>query len=141
MAEKFTDVREDNSEADAAFERLTGGSPTERRVFEELQRRKLTPGLDFTFQADRLGGISRMGNAKIHFIIHDSKLALRVQGFEWPNLPREAHMLDLLQQMIWTNKQFFVADLLAQEIIDNVRRIVGLALEYKMTPAAEAVLT
>lgn len=140
---KFDDdlgEREVNEAADEAFERLTGGSPTERRVFEELERRGFTPGVDFIFQADRLGGISHYGNAKIHFIVHDFRLALRVQGFEWPNLPADSHALDQLQKEIWTNKGFFVADLLANEIIDNVRRVVGLALEYRMTAAAESVL-
>lgn len=139
MAKTFNDSETD-SEADAAFERETGGSPIERRVYQELVRRGMTPGLDFAFQADRLGGLSRYGNAKIHFIIHNMKIAIRAQGFDWPNLPSTAHALDQLQSLIWTNKGFFVADLLATEIMENVRRVVGLALNYRMTPAAESVL-
>lgn len=138
MAEE--DRQEANQEADAAFEQETGGSPTERRVYQELERRNFSPGVDFIFVPDRQGGVSRYGNAKIHFVIHDLRVAIRVQGFDWPNLPRQAHTLDTLQAIIWTERGFFVADLLAQEVMENARRVTGLALEYRMTAAAESVL-
>lgn len=125
----------------AGFALQTGGSPSEYKVFMWLQSKGLTAGVDFVFQSDRMGGISHIGNAKIHFIIYASKLALRVQGYEWPNLSKKAHSLDMLQKVIYEAKGYIVLDLLAREVDDDVNRVMGLAyFANRMTAAAEAVL-
>ncbi len=123
-----------------AFERQTRGSPSEYKVYKWLTQKGLAPGIDFAFQSDKLGGISHVGNAKIHFLIYMSKLALRVQGYLWPNLSSSAHALDMIQRVIWEGKGYTVLDLLASEVDENVNRVMNLAMAGRMTAAAESVL-
>lgn len=138
---KVLDKSAKDAPESAAFTAMTKGSPSEYKVYRWLQSKGLTPGVDFVFQSDRLGGISRIGNAKIHFIIYASKLALRVQGYEWPNLSKKSHSLDLIQRVIWEGKGYIVLDLLAREVDDDVNRVMNLAvLQNRMTAAAESVL-
>ena len=124
----------------ASFAAATRGSVEEFKVYKELERRGLTPGVDFQFGADRAGGLSNIGNAKIQFFVPIARVALRVQGEFWATRPRAARLNDLLQKLFWEGRGWFVADLLAQEIEQNVRRVVGLALTHRNTPAAEAAL-
>lgn len=125
----------------AGFTAQTKGSPSEYKVFRWLESKGLTAGVDFIFQSDRMGGISHIGNAKIHFLIYASKLALRVQGYEWPNLSKKAHSLDVIQRVIWEGKGYTVLDLLAREVDEDVNRVMNLAvMQNRMTAAAESVL-
>ena len=64
----------------ASFAAATRGSVEEFKVYKELERRGLTPGVDFQFGADRAGGLSNIGNAKIQFFVPIARVALRVQG-------------------------------------------------------------
>ena len=118
----------------------THGSPDEFRVFMDLMHRSMAPGADFKFQADRLGGLSHMGDAKIQFFIPGPKIILRVQGLAWSKQSRQSHVNDVLQKLVWTGYGWFVADLLAEEIQANTHRVVSLALNYQDTPAAQRVL-
>ncbi len=138
---KILDKGDTNNPESADFTTQTGGSPSEYKVFRWLTSKGLVPGVDFIFQADRMGGVSHIGNAKIHFIIYATKLALRVQGYEWPNLSKKSHALDLLQKIIWEAKGYTVLDLLASEVDDDVNRVMNLAVNAnRMTAAAESVL-
>jgi len=132
--------KETKGEAEAAFEARTGGSPSEYHVYKWLVGKGFVPGIDFIFQAERRGGVSHIGNAKIHFLIFTSKLALRVQGYLWPNLSGAAHALDTIQRVIWEGKGYTVLDLLASEVDENVNRVMNLAMMGRMTAAAESVL-
>lgn len=139
LSKQLDKEQKDNPES-AAWSALTGGSPTEWLVYRWLISKGMTAGVDFAFQADRLGGLSHIGNAKIHFIVYASKLALRVQGIEWPNLTAKSHSLDLLQRVIWEARGYTVLDLLGSEIEENVNRVMLLAMSGRMTAAAENVL-
>ncbi len=119
---------------------LTRGSPQEYRVFKDLEHRGFAAGIDFTFQADRLGGLSRIGNAKIHFFLPMGKVAIRVQGVKWTQLSVGSKVNDRVQTLIWEGKGWFVADLVSEEVDSNTHRVVGLALSYQNTAAARASL-
>lgn len=127
--------------AQQAWSAQTRGSPQEYKVWKYLTGSlHMQQGVDFSFQADRLGGLSHVGNAKIHFIVPLAKVAMRVQGQLWPTLSRSQLANDILQKLIWEGRGWFVADLLSAEVDANVRRVVSLALDLKDSPAAEAVL-
>lgn len=123
-----------------SFAQQTGGSPHEYKVYTDLQRRGFTPGVDFSFQADRFGGLTRIGNAKIHFFVPAMKVALRVQGVLWVTLSRSQRAFDVIQKFMWLGRGWFVADLLPTEIDENVHRVVGLALDGRNTAAADAAI-
>lgn len=122
------------------FAQLTGGSPHEYKVYTDLERRGFTAGVDFSFQADRLGGLTRIGNAKIHFFVPSARVAMRVQGVLWVTLSRSQRAYDLIQKLFWQGRGWFVADLLPNEIDEQAHRVVGLALDGRNTAAAEAAL-
>lgn len=127
----------------AGFEtwaQVTGGSPHEYKVYKDLERRGLTPGVDFTFQADRFGGLSRIGNAKIHFFVPGVRVAIRVQGVLWETLSKSQRAFDVIQKLMWSGRGWFIADLLPREIDEQTHRVVGLALDGRNTAAAEAAL-
>ena len=139
LAKALDDVAKESPESEG-FEAQTKGSPSEYKVYRWLVSHGMTAGVDFIFQADRMGGVSHLGNAKIHFILYASKLALRVQGYEWPNLSEKSHSLDRLQMVIWEAKGYTVLDLLASEVDSDVNRVMVLAMAFRMTAAAESVL-
>lgn len=118
----------------------THGNPDEFRVFMDLMHRGMSPGGDFKFQSDRLGGLSHIGDAKIQFFIPGPKIILRVQGIMWAKEPLKQHSNDIIQKLMWIGRGWFVADLLSDEIQANVHRVVSLALQYQNTPAADRVL-
>lgn len=117
-----------------------GGSPHEYKVFKALERTGRKAGVDFSFQSDKLGGLSRIGNAKIHFFVPDVKVAIRVQGVLWVTLSMSQRAFDVVQKLFWSGRGWFVADLLPNEIDDNTHRVVTLALDGRNTAAADAAL-
>lgn len=134
------DAGEDTNFALQLFHQQTGGSPEEFAVFSELEDRGLTAGVDFQFQSDRFGGLSHLGNSKIHFLIAFLKIGLRVQPIEWIGESKKKKQNDYLQLLIWQARGYFLADLLAQEIDQAVKRVVDLALDYQDTPLAASGL-
>lgn len=137
---KMLDATATENPDGAEFMAQTRASPSEYKVYHWLIKKGLVPGVDFIFQADKLGGVAHMGNAKIHFIIYASKLALRVQGYLWPNLGAKSHALDIIQKTVWEAKGYTVLDLLASEVDENVNRVMTQAWAFRMTSAAESVL-
>lgn len=122
------------------FKSRTGGTPQEFVVYSVLESRGYVEGSDFRFVSENRGGISRFGNSKIHFLLDGLKIAIRVQGEFWSTEAKSAHIFDILQKLQWQARQYFVCDMIHQEVDAKGFQVVDLALNYEETPTAKAVL-
>jgi len=123
-------------EAYMAWRAIYGGSYPEYLVFSELQRRKLEYGVDFLFQANQMGGRNRLGGAVVDFEFPALRVLARLQGEYWHLSSRQAREHDIVQRLLLESGGWTVIDMLAEEVLNSVSRVVGLLLQMQETQTA-----
>ena len=105
------------------------GSSVEARVFYELRRRGMRPGVDFLYQFEVFGGRQERGGFVVDFrILNPPGLMFSVVGAYW-HLKNSADVVALRlfrNQMAALN--YTVIFLTEEQVIEDVRFYVGEAL-------------
>jgi very-short-patch-repair endonuclease len=73
-------VGEDPLEARAVSKEAVAGYLQERIFYKALVMRRLSPGIDFTFQTSRQGGRMELGGIVVDFLFPIKRLAVNIEG-------------------------------------------------------------
>lgn len=131
-----SDVDED--EKFQAWRREYNGSYPEYLVFRQLERMNFVYGVDFEFQANEMGGRSRLGGAVVDFELTHLRIAGRVQGEHWHLQSAAVREHDAIQALMLEGRRWVVVDMLALEVIERTQRIVTMFTEGRMSARARA---
>lgn len=131
-------VEDENREEFLAWKLRYGGSFPEFLVFQELEKRRYQPGIDFDYQASFFGGRNKLGGAVIDFYLPDGDIAGRVQGVYFHYRTIEQKSFDTIQRLLLEQSGTTVVDMLEDEIIQSVSLVVGLFIQGRETQDAIA---
>lgn len=121
-----------------AWRREFNGSYPEYLVFRQLERMGYVFGVDFLFQANEMGGRSRLGGAVVDFELIYLRIAGRVQGEFWHLQSAAVREHDAIQKLTLEGARWVVVDMLATEVIERTHRIVTLFTQGRMSARARA---
>ena len=85
-------------------------------------------GVEYSFQTQLAGGFFQLGGAVVDFIIHQGRLAWRVQG-EYFHRGVVKEGSDLYQRTILESMGYTVVDIWGDDIKDNTDATLELALQ------------
>jgi len=107
------------------------GSLPEFLVFQELKRRGLREGIDFSYQSAFQGGRLQKGGMIVDFLfVNPPGLAINVQGDYYHAGPQSRRQDRIVQAQLAGEgiTMIFVDE---SDILSDVRRIVGAALQFR----------